>query len=184
LTTRIDNETFTTRSRSGIGTPVLPVMVAGGALTALRGVGPATAKLKARKRAIAGEKTAAATAGDSDLPSVTSVATAPKTDPAPAAEAGAVPSADEIREQLEELRTIIDAWIAEENVPKGTPIAWSNLEHYLVKDSSLEKSHGQDEFGAPYVLGVVGEKTCDLDPSTKARFPDKDASYWEPLTEQ
>lgn len=183
LTSHVDNEAFTTRSKSGIGTPIFPFLVASGAITAFSE--PRAELAKAHVKINVHKKNGETeSSSESTLPSEPTTPTTAVSPPAASTPARAEPTAEEIREQLEELRTIIDAWVAEENVPKGTPVTWENLEHYLVKDSSLEKSHGQDPFGIPYSLGIVGEKTCDLDQSTKARFPDKDPAYWAPLSEQ
>jgi len=208
MTSQVDDEAFTIHSKSGIGTPILPVLMASGAVGAITRPG---SPLKGKH--VAQTDTPAPATTDTALTTTTVTTTAPAPDttisggtlaispeavntdqttsiattastPVPTPAPTTQPSAEDIREHLEELRTIIDAWISEENVPKGTPVTWSNLEHYLVKDSPLEKSHGQDDFGAPYILGVVGEKPADLDVSTKNRFPDKDATYWAPLSEQ
>jgi hypothetical protein len=186
------------RSQSGIGTPIFPFMLVGGAAAAL--TKPAVKMVKAQtKNDLASAETVEESTRGTDLEatSVTQPATPATLAPVATSTASIVaaaplsppsrptdPTADEVREQLEELRTIVDAWIAEEKVANGTPVSWSSLARFLIKDSALEKTRGLDAFGAPYVLGVVGEKTCDLDESTKARFPDKDPSYWAPVTEQ
>jgi hypothetical protein len=198
LSTQVDDEAFTMHSQSGIGTPIFPFMLLGGTAAALTKPAVKMVKAEAKNVSASAETDEESTRGtDLEATSVTQPATpatlapvttstAPIVAPAPLSPPSRPtdPTADEVREQLEELRTIVDAWIAEEKVANGTPVSWSSLARFLIKDSALEKTRGLDAFGTPYVLGVVGGKTCDLDESTKARFPDKDPSYWAPVTER
>jgi hypothetical protein len=90
------------------------------------------------------------------------------------------PTAESIHDELVELRAVIEAYALNNDVSKGTAVTWSAISSYLVPGSPLQKNGGKDPLGNPYVLGVVGETPADVAPETKAKFPDRDDSFWKP----
>ncbi len=88
-------------------------------------------------------------------------------------------TAQQIRNDLQELRIVIESWAKTKSISKGTPIQWESLNGFFIPGSDLEKSDGLDRAGNRYVLGVVGETLADVSPETKKLFVDAVApDFW------
>lgn len=89
------------------------------------------------------------------------------------------PTADNVKAELEELRAVIEAYAVAGDIPKGTAVTWVSISSYLVPESPLQKRGGKDILGNAYVLGVIGQTPADVAPETKAKFADRDDSFWK-----
>jgi hypothetical protein len=88
-------------------------------------------------------------------------------------------SAENIRADLQELRVVVESWIAAEAVPTGTEVTWEKVKPFMVPGSRLEASSGLDRLGHPYLLGKAKEQEPDVAPQTKEKFAvEKDLQYW------
>ncbi|MBI4023387.1 MAG: hypothetical protein HY360_00295 [Verrucomicrobia bacterium] len=153
MVTKVDDQAFETESISGVGNLILPVSFAGGMAAAIG----TPAFMKARTTAMAAKQAAEAEKAEKEV------------------------SPETIRNDLQELRVVIEAWAKNQSVAKDTAVQWEQLSGSFIPGSNLEKSRGMDRLGNPYVLGVVGKTLADVSPATKMRFAGSASpDFWTP----
>lgn len=88
-------------------------------------------------------------------------------------------SAEAIRDELNDLGQVINAWATKNNVPEGATVEWSSIKSFLIPGSRLAESGGKDALGHAFKLGRVGEVGPDVSWETKKAFPEVPASFWK-----
>jgi len=153
MVTKIDDQALETESISGVGNLILPASFAAGMAA---GIG-APSFMKARTTAMAAKQAAEAEKAEKEV------------------------SPETVRNDLQELRVVIESWAKNQSVARDTVVQWDPLSNSFIPGSNLEKSKGRDRLGNPYVLGVVGKTLADVSPATKTRFAGSvGPDFWPP----